>query len=355
MGFRSALLIVLIIVLLGFCGHAPAQVCTGTGRTTVSGTVFAPNGIDPLPNVTVYIPTTTVDKFTVGVSCPLVGAPPSGAPVIGTETDVNGHFTLYDVPVASNIPVVIVSGRWRRQLIIPGVMACVDNPMPPNFAVMPKNQTEGDIPKIAIATGAVDQVECVLRKMGIDESEFTNFGDPGRINLYLGSGVVSNGINGPTGAGSGINASTPTQAALMGDAARLSQYDVLMLPCQGTPNGDVVAGPLGAQELKNFIDFANNGGRVYSSHFSYVWMYKNQPFDGVVNWAVAQLSLPDGIATVNTSFTGAQTLAQWLQLPVIHATTTLGQMPINTLRHDLNGVIAPTRSWLTLNKGTSTD
>ena len=32
---------------------------------------------------------------------------------------------------------------------------------------MPQNQTQGDIPKIAIATGAVDQVECVLRKVGI--------------------------------------------------------------------------------------------------------------------------------------------------------------------------------------------
>jgi len=355
MGFRSALLIVLVIVPLDFCGHAPAQVCTGTARTTVTGTVFAPNGTDPLPNVTVYIPTTTVDPFTPGVSCPLVGAPPSGAPVIGTVTDVKGHFTLYDVPVSSNIPVVIVSGRWRRPLKIPSVTACVDNPMPNDFAVMPSNHIQGDIPKIAIATGAVDQVECVLRKMGIDESEFTNFGDPGRINLYLGSGVVSSDITSPTGAGSGIDSLTPTQAALMGDAARLGQYDVLMLPCQGTPNGDVVAGPLGALELQNFIDFANKGGRVYSSHFSYMWMYKNQQFDGVVNWAVQQPPFLDGIATVDTSFTGGQTLAQWLQLPVIHATTTLGQMPIKTLRHDLNGVIAPTRSWLTLNTGTSTD
>jgi hypothetical protein len=33
----------------------------------------------------------------------------------------------------------------------------------------------------------------------------------------------------------------------------------------------------------------------------------------------------------------------------VGASTTLGQMRINTLRHDLNGVIAPTQSWLTLN------
>ncbi len=339
MGFRSALLFVLILVMPGFCCHAPAQVCTGGARTTVTGTVYAPNGIDPLPNVTVYIPTTTVDAFTPGVSCPLVGAPPSGAPVIGAETDVNGNFTLYDVPATSNIPLVIVSGRWRRQLTIPSVTACVANTMPANFAVMPKNQSEGDIPKIAIATGSVDQVECVLRKMGIDQSEFTDPAGTGRINLYLGN-------HGP---GSSIDGATPSQNVLMGNTSVLNSYDVLMLPCQGGAINEA------AQQLANLITFANAGGRVYASHFSYDWMYKNPPFDAVVNWAVAQPQFPDGVATVNTSFTAGKTLADWLELPVIHATTTLGQMPINTLRHDLNGVIPPTRSWLTLNSGTTAD
>src|SRR5450631_4397098 len=100
----SALLIVLLIVLLGFGASASGQSCGGSGTTSISGTVYAPNGVDPLPNVTVYIPTTTVDPFTPGVSCPTVGAAPSGSPLVGTITDVNGHFTLVNVPVASNIP-----------------------------------------------------------------------------------------------------------------------------------------------------------------------------------------------------------------------------------------------------------
>src|SRR5580692_11414969 len=93
--------------------------CSGNATTSITGTVYAPNGTDPLPNVTVYIPNAPVDPFTPGVSCPLVGAPPSGSPLVGTETDVNGKFTLVDVPVGSNIPLVIVSGRWRRQLVVP--------------------------------------------------------------------------------------------------------------------------------------------------------------------------------------------------------------------------------------------
>ena len=155
----------------------------------------------------------------------MVGAPPSGSPLVGTTTDVNGNFTLVDVPVGSNIPLVIVSGRWRRQLVIPSTTACVGNSLPSNLAVMPQNQSQGDIPKIAIATGKADPVECVLLKMGISPSEFTDSSGTGRINLFGGNGAAGSGVT--------IDAGTPSQASLMGTYSTLSQYDVLMLPCEG--------------------------------------------------------------------------------------------------------------------------
>src|SRR5665213_2103107 len=157
MGSRSSLLFVLLM--LGLGGEAVAgqtscvglacqvQTCPGNTTTSITGTVYAPNGTDPLPNVTVYIPNAPVDPFTPGVSCPIVGTPPSGSPLVGTETDVNGNFILINVPVGANIPLVMVSGRWRRQMVIPGTAACVNTTLPANFAVMPKNQSEGDIPK----------------------------------------------------------------------------------------------------------------------------------------------------------------------------------------------------------------
>jgi hypothetical protein len=326
--------------------------CTGNATTSITGIVYAPNGTDPLPNVTVYIPNAPVDPFTPGVSCPVVGAPPSGSPLVGTTSAVDGSFTLVNVPVGTNIPLVIVSGRWRRQLVIPTTTTCTNTALPSAtfassgtmpFAAFPQNQTQGDIPRIAIATGAVDQVECILRKVGVADTEFTDAGsvNPGRINLFTGSG----------GPGSSIDTATPTQATLMENSATLNQYDVLMLPCQGTPNNNVVAGSLGTQELASFINFANSGGRVYSSHYSYAWMYNNPPFNGVANWLGSSgggSETPDpGIATVNQGFTAGQTLAQWLELT--GASSTVGQMPISTLKHDINGVIAPTQSWLTLN------
>jgi hypothetical protein len=332
----SGLLIAALFIKLGSASYAAGQACSGTATTSITGTVYAPNATDPLPNVTVYIPTTAVAPFAAGVSCPTVGAAPSGTPLVGTETDVNGNFTLVNVPVGSNIPLVIVAGRWRRQLVIPSTTACVNTPMPPDFAVMPQNHTQGDIPLIAIATGSADPAECVLLKMGINESEFTDPGGGGRINLFGGGGAGGSGVV--------LDPATPSQAALMANPAVLNQYDVLMLPCEGADY------PKPAAELANMLNFANIGGRVYSSHYSYSWLYQNPPFNGVANWDVGDAD-PDsglsGTATVNTSFAGGATLATWLQN--VGATTTPGQMALNTVRQNMDGVIAPTQSWLTLN------
>lgn len=322
-------------------GGACQVSCSGTSTTSISGVVYAPNGTDPLPNVTVYVPSTTVDAFTAGVSCPVQGAPPSGAPITGATTNVRGEFTIPNVPVGTNVPLVIVSGRWRRQFVIPTVNSCVDNPVTDiRFA---KNKAEGDIPKIAIATGSVDQVECVLRKVGIDDAEFTNPSGGGRINFFRGDGRSTSG-------GSVIDSSTPTESTLMGAAdptnATLLGYDVLMLPCEG---GNYARS---AQQLANLVDFANKGGRVYSSHFAYSWMYTNPPFDSVVNWAGSSGTYPDGYATVDTTFSAGQTLADWLQY--VGATTTRGQMYIQTIKRDFSSVNAPTQSWLKLNSSGTT-
>ena len=307
-------------------------VCPNGGTTTLTGTVYAPNGVDPLPDILVYVPNAAVDAFTPGVSCPVVGQPPSGSPLVGATTNFDGTFTIPNMPVGTNIPLVIQTGRWRRQVVIPVVSACTGTALTADLSHMPRNQSEGDIPKIAVATGSADSVECVLRKVGISDSEFTDPGGTGRINFYSSTGK----------AGALIDSSTPNADALLGTAAALDQYDVLMLPCEG---GEYIKP---AQELANVVSFANAGGRIYSSHFSYVWMFQNVPFNTVANWSPNERSsIPDGVATVDQSFSEGKTLAEWLQL--VNASTTLGQIPIQTLRQDMNGVKSPTQSYLTLN------
>jgi hypothetical protein len=302
--------------------------CPNGGTTTISGVVYAPNGTDPLPNVLIYIPNSAVDPFTPGVSCQTAGQIPSGSPLVGATSAVDGSFTLTNVPVNVDLPLVIQSGKWRRQVTIPAVSPCTST----TFSTrLPRNQGEGDIPKFAIATGSRDALECVLRKVGIDDTEFTNPGGTGRVQLFKGSGS----------GGAVIDTNTPLQGVLTATTTSLNAYDVVMFPCQGAQFNQSAA------EKTNLVTYANAGGRVFATHYGYVWLYDNGPFAGTANWSVNQGSLPAGEATVDISFPGGQTLAQWLQL--VGASTTPGQMSIANLFRDQTGVIAPTQSWLTLN------
>ena len=80
---------------------------------------------------------------------------------------------------------------------------------------MPQNHTQGDIPLIAIATGSADQVECVLLKMGISQSEFTDPGGRGGSTLTQAAAQLARVDGHRFG-------HVPTQASLMGELAQLS-------------------------------------------------------------------------------------------------------------------------------------
>lgn len=303
--------------------------CPNGGSTTISGTVYAPNGIDPIPNVTVYIPNAKVAAMPTGVSCPIPGAAPSGSPLVGTYSAFDGTFTLTNVPVGPNIPVVIVAGKWRKQTTVNVASGCTNTPLNVSF---PRNQSEGDIPRFAISTGRADQVECVLRKVGIDDTEFSNGGGTGRIQLYQAA---------DSNRGARLDVNTPSADTLMGDSSNLNSYDVLMLPCEGAQTTEPAA------QLGNLVSYANAGGRVYGSHFAYSWMYRNPPFDSVATWLPGTNSLTDGPATVNQNFSSGATLAKWLQLT--GASTTLGQIAVSQAKRNVSSVSASTQTWLTLN------
>lgn len=312
--------------------------------TTVSGTVYDPRTNSsslPLPNVLVYVTSAAVDPLPAGVQC-LTTSDPTG--VVGfTYTAADGTFTIGNVPVNATYTVVIQAGKWRRQFS----ETVATDPLTGLALHMPSDHTQGDIPMIAIASGSVDAIECVLLDMGISPSEFTddngsiNVG--GRIHLYRGSSA----------SGAQINASTPSQTVLMGDSTIMNGYDVVMFPCQGNANNQ--ATPAGAT---NLLGYANAGGRIFSTHYSYAWLDPDPPysaqFAGVADWTVtAEQQIPAGTGTVNTGFTDGATLAQWLQNAGATLAGTANQISLSTLRTDVGSVIAPTQSWVTLNSGTN--
>ncbi|MGH9598289.1 MAG: Ig-like domain repeat protein, partial [Terracidiphilus sp.] len=327
------------IVLALACSAALAQ------NTTISGTVYDPRTTAsalPLPNVLVYATTGTVAPLPSGVQC-LTASTPTGV-VSYTNTAVDGTFTLTNVPENATYTVVIQAGKWRRQFS----ETVAAGPLTDLSLHMPANHTEGDIPMIAIATGDVDGVECVFLDMGIDQSEFTDdtgsVNPGGHIHLYEGAGGSG------AGGGAVISSSTPSETALTENPSTLNSYDVVMFPCQGSAASAYLKSPAA---LNDILNFANAGGRVFATHFSYVWLDPAAPFDSpfpaVADWAVGQNDPANGTATLNTNFTDGATLAQWLQNAGADYNNTPGQISLNTVRHDFNGVIAPTQSWATLN------
>ena len=319
---------------------ALAQICTGlclqqvicpnpAVTTTISGTVYAPNGVDPLPGVLVYIPNGPVDPLPLGATCRNGGTPPS-SPLVQAISGIDGKFTVNNMPVGTSIPLVIQSGKWRRQSVIPNVPSCTNTPIAAAKTRFPTRQSEGDMPNLAVVTGANDAQECILRKIGIVDSEFTNSNGAGRVKLF-------GGANSP---GATYSAASASETVLEASFATLDSYDMVMFSCQG----DQYAQTPTAQQ--NLINYANAGGRVMATHYAYTWLYNDAPFSSTATWVPDQLDITADPQTgyINTTFPDGYQLAQWLQY--VGATTTQGELQLGTLRHDVNAVVAPSLLWI---------
>lgn len=346
----------------GQCGCtgqcSKVAVCSGGAETSLTGAVYDPAGIHPLPDALVYVPNDPSDPglgpMAAGISCDVCGASAAGRPLVTTFTAVDGSFTLTGVPVGATIPLVIQLGRWRRQFSVKIDNACAVNPLPTKLT-MPKNQSEGDLPRIAILSGGFDPVECTLRKMGVDDREFTNPGGGGRINFFMadesGRPDDSNAMNpGRHGAGATIDQQTPPQSALFassGGRPLLNQYDIVILECEGYEQAQ------SASDLSALRAYANSGGRVLASDFAYAWLYKNGDFAKAANWHVGQNTevtvTPVGIDGVSNP--KGKVFEQWLEAVGISAPGSHQIPGLGPVFRNADSVIAPTQLWLSFPGG----
>lgn len=313
------------------------MICPDGRQTSVSGIVTTPsaNYGDPIYNALVYVPNSPVEPFSAGVSCDRCGAVASGSPIAATLSGADGHFVLTNVPVGDAIPIVIQVGRWRRQFTLPTVEPCTDNPLPAGLTHLPQNHLQGDIPRIAIATGAVDPLECLLRKIGIDDSEFTAPSGEGRVHVY-----TSNGASMTAGA-AGAAGAAASAGELWGKTGSLEKYDIVLLPCEGLPI------PKPASALKAIIDYTAAGGRVFTTHYGYEWIEgAPSPFSSTALWADDEGVVPDPLAVdVNTSFPKGAAMSEWLSdQGVLNA---MGQLSLEGSRRDATQTRGASVPWLT--------
>lgn len=343
---------------VGPCQGLACQVptCTAGTTTSISGKIYAPNGTLPLYNVLVYVPNPTVSPvqpFTEGISCDRCGANVVN-PVTSAVTDESGSFKLEKAPAGTDIPLVIQVGKWRRQITIPAVNGCVDNPLTdPQVTRLPRNKAEGDIPHIAISTGGADQMECLPLRMGVDPAEFTPATGAGRIHLFVGSSNMGGNGNGNTfqpvramDASQGTAALTSSNE-LWASTESLSKYDIVILSCES--NSFAQDKPMAVRQ--GMYDYASRGGRVFASHWHNIWFEQGpDPVPTTGTWSRREDPVMDNtplLGTINQTFPKGEALAKWLLN--VGASATLGSMDVIYPRDNIqavNDMVA--REWISV-------
>ena len=274
----------------GAVTHLTGRVVTpGRNDANVANQVGVPNAIvyilqtdkvEDLPAIGAGIPSG-------GTSCDRCEDQDYGPVLNGTVTDATGHFTLDEyIPVGAEFLLVVKAGRFRRatKVTLPAAAACqstaLPTALPDNPTRLPRAMADGsavNIPRIAVSTGRIDAIECVLSKMGLADTEFSDPATPvssgtARVNLYRGGPVAA-----PTGAS--IDAMTPHDSTLYGSADQLDSYDILVADCEGTDyDANFDERKANGATVRQFL---NRGGRMFASHLSFTWLSGNgsTPYD----------------------------------------------------------------------------
>jgi hypothetical protein len=263
---------------------------------------------------------------------------------------------LRNAPCGTNIPLVIQLGRWRRMITIPYVACCANTALTTAQTHLPRDHVGvtgdlySDIPHMAFSTGKVDTLHCVLRKIGVADTEFTDPSGTGRVVFYQDNGAI-------------IDAATPVASTLYGSQTELDKYDMTLFECVGSQV------PKGLADQDRVIHYANAGGRVFATHYSYVWLSNSNgtagsntnpmPFSQTADWLVNQSSAATVTGIVDQTMQGDPAtqkrriaFANWVG--IVGVATAFGQIPVNVVRQDFNSVSStpateantPAQQWL---------
>ncbi|MDB4957897.1 MAG: Tryptophan synthase alpha chain [Myxococcales bacterium] len=248
--------------------------------------------------------------------------PSPGEPIVRTSSDESGHFRLDNIPAGTDVPLIISIGKWRRRVTIPNVTSCTDNPLTSAQTSLPKNHLEGDLPRIAIATGGCDALECLVRRLGVSDGEFGTAGGNERIHLYSGTGGANQLAN---------SMPMATATSLWGSVDNLKKYDQVLMSCECSQ--DATHKPQAAMDaMKAYADL---GGRVFGSHYHNVWIggesgsttHVPAVWKAIATWGDGFTSpTSDTIDTVNNP--KGMAFATWMLN--VGGSTVTGQIPIQS-------------------------
>jgi hypothetical protein len=122
----------------------------------------------------------------------------------------------------------------------------------------------------------------------------------------------------------------PPAQALWNDVDSLSQYDIVLMSCDGVRDN---VSNKSDQSLEAMFDYLNRGGRVFGSHYQSVWFsHGPAPLPALAEYTKAA-DLGDVDAQVITSFPKGEALSQWLANA--GAASTQGDVAIRGAQHNI--------------------
>ena len=283
--------------------------CNG-GSTAVTGTVYAPNGVDPLPNISVYA-ASQVNPFPPANYCARCSAPVDTW-YASTKSSTDGTFTLdlAGAPAGATIQFVVEVGRFRKVTMLP-IKACSANAAPKAAATLPGKSADGDVPKIAVATGGSDHLDQILTALGITEYDCYD-------------GRAQAGGSTPTCKPVDVLSKLLTNQS----AKKVESYHLLFISCAPGAYAAYGTGGVDMTMLKtNLAGFVTRGGRVFATDMSYD--YVAQAFPADVTWMGPSGAPPpvDGANVgVGGSYSGTvdvPALKAWLTARGVNTTPTV--------------------------------
>lgn len=344
----------------GGCTNLQCDVdaCEGGTKTSITGTIMDPAGLNPLYNVLVYVPNSKLETIPSGASCERCDSPVSGQPIATALTNAAGRFKLENVPSGASIPLVIQIGKWRREISVPEVKPCQENAfVDANLLRLPRKKSEGHLPLMAVGTGFGDTLECLLRRIGIDDSEFTNPDGGGRVHLYAGEDYVVGTSHNPGTKAYKSGLAFPPRSDLTASLTSLQAYDAVFLSCEGDPKRDVTA-----TEKKAMKDYVDLGGRAFLEHYHSAYLkgvtmgeppndvagdaaYSATPFSPTASGWVVENEFLMGSYSIDRTFPKGKAFGDWLANS--GASLSGMQMTLSRVKNPASGVVpGKAQRWL---------
>ncbi len=143
------------------------------------------------------------------------------------------------------------------------------------------------------------------------------------------------------GNGAYVDVSTPNEGSLVSSLSQLEEYDQVLFPCWG---GEYIKS---SAYQNNLISYANAGGRVFATHYSYTWLFNDSPFSTTAAWDANANSWNSLDGRINQTFAKGVQLAEWMQLlGDLDISQSPADFTVTNPRKDLDSVVSPAVSWI---------